>query len=78
MVGFICMGLLDLSGARSENYKMKNFCPHWDSNPGHSAYEANSLTIVLLDEMSIEHLNVDRVLPESAFKIYLCHVPRIR
>ena len=27
MVDFICMGLLDLWGARTENYKMKNSCP---------------------------------------------------
>ena len=37
MVDFICMVLLDLCGARTENYKMKNYCPQWDSNPGYSA-----------------------------------------
>ena len=26
MVDFICMGLLDLKGARTENYKMQNSC----------------------------------------------------
>ena len=26
MVGFICMGLIDLRGAQTENYKMKNPC----------------------------------------------------
>ena len=29
----------------SENYKMKNSCPQWDSNPVPSAYEASALTI---------------------------------
>ena len=27
MVDFICMGLLGLQGAKTENYKMKNSCP---------------------------------------------------
>ena len=27
MVDFICMGKLGLQGAKTENYKMKNFCP---------------------------------------------------
>ena len=71
MVDFICMALLELGGARIENYKMKNSCPLWDSNPVPSAYEANALTIALLRLISIEHLKVDYVLPESAIKIYL-------
>ena len=29
---FICMGLLGLQGAKTENYKMKNSCPYQDSN----------------------------------------------
>ena len=32
MVDFICMGLLDLQGVRTENYKMKNSYPKLDSN----------------------------------------------
>ena len=36
MVDFICMGFLDLWGVRTKNYKMKNSCPQWDSNPGSS------------------------------------------
>ena len=43
--------------------KMTNSCPQWDSNPEPSAYEANGLTIALLDLKSIEDLKVDRVLP---------------
>ena len=62
MVDFICMGLLDLWRARTENYKMKNSCPQLDSNPAHPAYKANALSVALLVEVSIEHLNVDRVL----------------
>ena len=42
MVDFIYMGLLDLFGTRTENYKMKNSYPQWDLNPGPSAYEAVS------------------------------------
>ena len=49
MVDFICMGLLDLSGARTN----KKSCPQWDLNPGPSAYEANSLSVVLLAEISL-------------------------
>ena len=33
MVDFICMGLLDLRGTRTENYKMKNSCPQLDLKP---------------------------------------------
>ena len=57
---------------------MKNSCPQWDSNPGPSAYEANSLSLALLVEISIEHLNVDRVLPECAIKIYMYCVACVR
>ena len=39
-------------------------CQYLDSNPVHSAYEANALTISSLDLISIEHLKVDCVLPE--------------
>ena len=59
MVDFICMGLLDLWGARTENNKMEISCPQLDSNPGPFTSEANSISVVLLVEIS----NVDRVLP---------------
>ena len=65
------MGLLDLWGAETKNYKMKYSCQQWDSITGPSAYKAKSLSVVLLDEISIGHLNVDRVLPECAIKTYL-------
>ena len=29
----------------SENYKMRNACQLWDSNPGSSAYEAKALPL---------------------------------
>ena len=58
---------------------MKNSYPQWDLNPGPFASEANSLSVALLVEISIEHFkNVDRVLPECAFEIYLYRVPRGR
>ena len=35
MLDFICMGPVDLPGARRkrQNTKLKNSCPQWDSNP---------------------------------------------
>ena len=54
MVDFICIGLRDLWGVRTENYKMKNSNPKWNSNPEPSVYEAKSLSVALLDEISIE------------------------
>ena len=56
MVDFICMGLLDLRGARTENYEMKNSCQQWDSNPGPSAYEADEPSVELLELINIDHL----------------------
>ena len=65
MVDFIWMGLLDLNW---ELQNEKSF-PQCDANPRPSTYEANLLSIALLVEISIEHLNVDRALPECAIKI---------
>ena len=39
--------------------------------PGPFAYEATLLTVALFVEISTEHLNDDRVLPECDNKIYL-------
>ena len=55
---FICMSLRDMCGARTENYKMKNYCPQWDSNPGPYAYEANALSVELLELINIDHIKV--------------------
>ena len=63
MVHFICMSLL---GAQTENYKMINSCQQCNLNPGPSVYEARSLSVALLDQISINHLNIDRVLPKCA------------
>ena len=62
MVDFICMGLNRPVRIVNRELQNENSCPQWDSNPGPSAYEANSLNVALLVEISIEHLNVDRVL----------------
>ena len=51
--------------AQTENYKMKNSCPQWDLNPGYSAYEANALSVELLELISIDHLMV------TVFYMYL-------
>ena len=74
MVDFIGMDRLQLRGVRTENYKMIHACTQLHSNPVPFAYEANALSIVLLDLLSFEHLKVDRVLSEVAIKIYLYHV----
>ena len=71
---FISMGLLELWGARTEKYKMNNFCPQLGSNLVPSIYETNSQIIALLDLIFIKHLKVDRVLPEFAIKINMSHV----
>ena len=55
MNDLIFMGLLDLSVAQTENYKMKNSCPQLDWSAGPSASEAKSLSVALLDEVSIEY-----------------------
>ena len=77
MVDFICMGLLDMLAAQTDNYIMKNSCTNWDSNTGPSAYEY-PLSGVLLVEISIEYLNIDHILPEYVIKLYLCRVSRGR
>ena len=69
-IGGKCIGLLE--SVRSANRESKkNSCPHWGSNPAASAYEANSLSDVLLAQIFIEHLNFDHVLHESTNMIYL-------
>ena len=37
---------------------MKNSCPQWDLNPGPSAYEANALSVELLELINHDHLKV--------------------
>ena len=69
MIDFICMGLFDLWWARIENYKMKNACQKWDSNPGPSAYEANALSVELLELIYIAHLKVTAFYPSVLLKI---------
>ena len=59
MVDFICMGLLDLRWARTENYKIKNSCPQWDSNQGPSAYDASTLSVELLELINVDYLKVN-------------------
>ena len=61
MLDFICIGLLDQWGAQTKNYKKKYCWPQWYSNPEPFAYEANSLSVALLVEISNKNLNVDRV-----------------
>ena len=53
----------------SENYKMKNSCPLWDSNSRHSAYEAE-----LRGLMSAEWIKVHLILTVLFLEIYLQHM----
>ena len=59
---------------------MKNSCPQWDSNPlpFTNMYELSSLSVRLLDVISIKHFKVDHLFPECAINIYLYIVPRCR
>ena len=45
MLDFICMGAVDLPGARRkrQKYKMKNYCQQWDSNPQPSDFKSDAL-----------------------------------
>ena len=70
MVALICMGLLDLFGTRTGNYKMKNSCPQWDSNPGTSAFGANALSVELLELINIDHQKVT-----PFYLSFLCRLP---
>ena len=70
MVDFIFMGVVDLFGTRTKNYKMKNACPQWDSNPPPSAYYANALNVEPLKLINIDHLKM------TAFYLsFLCKLP---
>ena len=64
MVDYICMGLHDLFGTRTENYKMKNSFLQLDSNPGPSTYEANALSVWAIRADKYRSPKGDRVLPE--------------
>ena len=48
----------------SQAYEMNKSCPQQNSDTVPSVYEANALTIALLELMYVEHLKLDRVLPE--------------
>ena len=44
---FICMGLLGLHGAKTENFKMKNSCPYRDSNSRSLILKSSALSMRL-------------------------------
>ena len=60
MVDFICMSLLDPCGARIVNYNY----------PGPSAYEANALSVELLDLIYIDYLKMN-----AFYLSFLCKLP---
>ena len=68
----VCHGRFHLLGItpamRSVNRELQNekFLPTVGFKPVPSAYEANMLSIALLDPISIEHLKVNHVLPQFA------------
>ena len=49
---------------------MKNSCPQWYSNPGPSAYEANALSVELLELINIDHLKVTSFYLSVLFVVY--------
>ena len=69
LVNFICMGLLELQGTQSKNYEIKSSCPHWDSNPVYSPYEADALPIAPRDLIPTFGLKIKFII--RAFYLYL-------
>ena len=45
MVDFICMGKLGLQVVKTENYKLKNYCPLRDSNSRPLILKSSALSI---------------------------------
>ena len=72
MVAFICIGLLDLWGAQTENYKMKKFLPTVGFEPGTFRYEANALSVEPSGVMYIECLKV------TAFHLKECDIYQLK
>ena len=66
----VCYGWFHLHGltrhVRNANRDSQNdkYLPTMGFEPGPSAKEATSLSVALLDDTSIKHLKLDRVLPE--------------
>ena len=66
MVDLIRMGYLSCE-ERDARITKWIILAHWDSNRVRSAHKGNSLSIVLLDQISIPHLKVDHILPKLEF-----------
>ena len=49
---------------------MKISCPHWNSNLGSSAYEANALSVELLELMYIDHQKMTAI-----YLSFICILP---
>ena len=62
----------------NQELQKEKFLPALGFEPGPFAYEATSLSVSLLGDISTEHINVDRDLPECDIEIYLYRVPRGR
>ena len=69
MVDLICMRLLDLWETRTKNYKMENSWQQWDSDLGDSTYEANELSVDLLELIYIDHLKVAALYTSVLLKV---------
>ena len=76
MVDIICMGLPDLFGTRTENYKMKNSSfPHSGIRTRDlPAYEANALSVELSELIYTDHLKASAFYPQCYLKL---PVPRV-
>ena len=51
MIDFICMGLLQLQGAQTENYKVENYSPQRNSNSRLLNHKVTTVTIKLSDRI---------------------------
>ena len=56
MVDFICMGLLDLFGTRTENYKIKKLLLKVGFEPGTFRLRSESLSVELSELINIDPL----------------------
>ena len=77
MIDFICMGLLQLQGAQTENYKVENYSPQRNSNSRLLNHKVTTVTIKLSDRIhnrKFEACNIQiflwwLVIPPSAGKM---------
>ena len=70
MVDFICMDVLELQGAKTENYKMKNSCPKRDTNSRPLNHKATTVTVRLSDPIYFQQFKTQPV----DYRFALCYL----